>query len=120
MRLGALEHPQKVLEQHHLARHHHSVAGSRRRPVHQLLKHRVVHDVGVHQVAPPRAPDVDGLEILIVITGSGGGGKDDVVAGGGDAAVGAGELGEGGPPLDGGLELGELAQFGHEGKDGYS
>lgn len=83
-------------------------------PVDELTEERVVHDAGGDEVAPPRLPDVDGVEVL-----EGGGGVGVVIiggiVGGGDGAgvgVGTAEL-EGLHFLQDRLDFGELASVGH-------
>ena len=95
------EHPQQVLEQHHLTRDRQGVAAVGGR-LGELLKHGVLRHLRADHVATPRLPDVDGSQAF----GIGGGGD------------GAGELAHGGPFLeDGGPELGDgellPSTFGH-------
>lgn len=132
--VGVLEHPQQVLEQHHLAGHADGsrvvvvggAVGPGGGPLDELAEEGVAEDGGADEVAATGLADVDGVEVGWGDGGGGGGGAA-VVGDGGDvaaaasAAAGGGAVAagaaEGVPLLEDGLELCELATFGHGGRE---
>lgn len=107
--IGVLQHPEQVLEQHHLTGYGDRLPISAGAPsTDELAEERALHDVGGNEVSPPRLAHVDRVEVLgggVVVGWSCGGG-------GYGAGVGAAKL-EGLHLLEDGLDLGEFSSFGH-------
>jgi len=111
LRIGILEHPEQVFEEHHLAADDGDggvaiVAG----PLHQFSEDRIVDDLGAEEVAAARLADVHGVKagsggdhlaagIVVVGVGSGGGGEG---GGGGVIVVRRGRVARGGDRTPGG------------------
>ncbi|KAH0455183.1 hypothetical protein IEQ34_015215 [Dendrobium chrysotoxum] len=67
LRVGVLEHPQEVLEEHHFAADDGVTAagagvGTAVRALNEVLEEWVVDEVAVHDIPPARFSDVYGME----------------------------------------------------------